>query len=86
MPQWRRHPVLPDMVQRAMRPAAQRAGIAKPLTPQTLRHTFATHLLESGTDIRTVLEPLGHNDGPTVQIDTHVTSRPGIGVRSPLDG
>jgi integrase len=81
----RRHHVKEDTLQRAVKAAAIRAGLAKVVTPHTLRHSFATHLLENGYDIRTVQDLLGHKNVATTQIYTHVMQKPGLGVKSPLD-
>jgi integron integrase len=81
----RRHHLLDGAFQAAIKRAAERAGLNRRVTPHVLRHSFATHLLEHGSDIRTVQELLGHGNVATTQIYTHVMKKPGLGVRSPLD-
>jgi integron integrase len=81
----RRHHLVPDNVQRRLKQAAFKAGIVKRVSCHTLRHTFATQLLQSGADIRTVQEILGHADVSTTMIYTHVLNRPGVAVVSPAD-
>ena len=81
----RRHHIHPSGVRRAVRAAAHKAGVTKHVTPHVFRHSFATHLLEDGYDIRTVQELLGHSDVKTTMIYTHVLNKGGKGVKSPLD-
>ncbi|SNX61146.1 integron integrase [Nitrosomonas ureae] len=81
----RRHHLYEQSVQKAVRIAAQRAQIIKPVSPHILRHSFATHLLQNGYDIRTVQELLGHSDVSTTMIYTHVLNKDGKGIISPLD-
>ena len=81
----RRHHISESGLQKAVKEAVRLAGINKPVSCHTFRHSFATHLLESGYDIRTVQELLGHKDVKTTMIYTHVLNRGGLAVRSPLD-
>jgi integron integrase len=81
----RRHHVNEVSLERAVARAAQESEIHKPVSPHVLRHSFATHMLEDGTDVRTVQELMGHKDLTTTQIYLHVMQKPGMGVRSPLD-
>jgi hypothetical protein len=81
----RRHHVRENTFQKAIAEAGRRAGLGKRVTPHTLRHSFASNLLDAGTDIRTVQALLGHTSVETTQIYLHVMRKPGLGVRSPLD-
>jgi integrase len=81
----RRHHLHESVVQRAFKAAVRESGVAKTASCHTLRHSFATHLLESGYDIRTIQELLGHSDVSTTMIYAHVLNRGGLGVQSPLD-
>jgi len=81
-----RHHLHESVIQRAVKEAVRRAGLARPASCHSLRHSFATHLLEDGYDIRTVQELLGHKDVKTTMIYTHVLNRGGKGVKSPMDG
>ena len=80
-----RHHLDPSVIQRAVRAAVQAAGISKPASYHPFRHCFATHLLERGSDIRTIQELLGHSDVKTTMVYTHVLKRGPAGVTSPAD-
>ena len=82
----RRHHIDPGSLQKAVKTAVKAAGLTKHVSCHTFRHSFATHLLENGYDIRTVQELLGHKDARTTMIYTHVLNQGPMGVRSPLDG
>jgi integron integrase len=81
----RRHHVDPTVINKAIKVAVRRAGLTKTISAHTFRHSFATHLLQRGTDIRTIQQLLGHNDVATTMIDTHILQQGGQGVPSPLD-
>jgi integron integrase len=79
------HHVDPSVINKASKAAVRRAGLTKPISAHTFRHSFAAHLLQRGTDIRTIQHRLGHNDVATTMIDTHILQQDGQGVLSPLD-
>jgi site-specific recombinase XerD len=81
----RRHHADPSVIHNAITVAVRRAGLTKTISAHTFRHAFATHLLQRGTDIRTIQPRLGHNDRATTMIDTHILQPGGQGVPSPLD-